>query len=225
VTELDLLKRKLDRERKARKQAEQILETKAIELFRANESLQQLNENLESQISQRTQDLQESEEKYRNVIDQATDIIYSTDEEGYFTFINPVGIEAFGFSQDEIIGKRYIDFVPEEYKPGLFQYYTKIKEGGVDNDYYEFPIKSKSGAVHWIGQNVNRVERSSNEVYFNAVARDITLRKKTERELEELRQALLQSEVKYRSVLENMDLGLMEVNTEGKIIRANSRQE
>ena len=219
MTELDLLKRKLERERNARKEAEQILETKAIELFRANESLQKLNESLESQINQRTQDLQESEEKYRNVIDQATDIIYSTDEEGYFTFVNPVGSDAFGFSQDEILGKRYIDFVPDEHKPGLFEYYTEIKEGGVDNDYYEFPIKSKSGDLHWIGQNVNRVERANGEVYFNAVARDITLRKKTERELEEVRQALLQSEVKYRSVLENMDLGLMEVNTEGKIIR------
>lgn len=219
MSEINFLKRKLARERQARKQAEQILETKAIELFRANEALQKLNENLETQIQQRTQDLRESEEKYRNVIDQATDIIYSTDEEGYFTFVNPIGSDAFGFSQDEIIGKRYIDFVPEDYKAGLFQYYTRVKEGGVENDYYEFPIKSKSGTLHWIGQNVNRIVRPNGEVYFNAVARDITLRKKTERELEEVRQALIQSEVKYRSVLENMDLGLMEVNTQGEIIR------
>ena len=219
MNEIDLLKKRLERERKARKQAEQILESKAIELFRANESLRKLNENLESQINQRTQDLQKSEEKYRNVIDQASDIIYSTDEEGYFTFINPTGSDAFGYTQDEILGRRYIDFVPEEFKAGLFQYYTNIKEGGVDNDYYEFPIKSKSGIIHWIGQNVNRVERPNGVVSFNAVARDITLRKKTERELEEVRQALVHSEVKYRSVLENMDLGLMEVNTKGKIVR------
>ena len=219
MSELELLKRRLERERTARKQAEQILESKALELFKVNESLQKLNESLESQINQRTQDLQKSEEKYRNVIEQATDIIYSTDEEGYFTFINPLGSNAFGFSQKDILGKRYIDFVPDEYKTGLFQYYTNMKEGDAESDYYEFPIKSKSGEIHWIGQNVNRITSESGEIYFNAVARDITLRKKTEKELEELRQALLQSEVKYRSVLENMDLGLMEVDTNGKIRR------
>ena len=61
---------------------------------------------LEDQIQERTRDLQESETRYRNVIDQATDIIYSTDEEGYFTFINPKGIDAFGYSAKEILGQR-----------------------------------------------------------------------------------------------------------------------
>lgn len=55
--EAELLKRKLERERLARKQAEQILEAKALELFQANEALIKLNDNLEDQIKQRTADL------------------------------------------------------------------------------------------------------------------------------------------------------------------------
>ncbi len=219
MNELEILQRKLNRERLARKQAEQILETKALELFQANDSLKKLNESLEDQISQRTKDLQESESKYRNVIDQAADIIYSTDENGYFTFINPRGSDAFGYTVEEIIGTRFIDFVIDEHKTGLYEYYTKIKKGGVANDYYEFPIRSKDGQIHWIGQNVNRVEVPNGDFYFNAVARDITLRKNTEKELDHTRQALQQSEVKYRSVLENMDLGLMEVDNKGIIVR------
>ncbi len=223
MDELELVKRKLNRELKARKQAEQILETKALELYEANESLRKLNESLEDQINQRTEDLQESESKYRNVVDKATDFIYSTDEEGYFTFINPTGSEVFGYTVDEILGTRYIDFVLEEYQPSLFEYYTKIRDGGAINDYYEFPIKSKDGKIHWLGQNINRVERPNGDFYFNAVARDITLRKNTEKELEKTRYAVQQSEVKYRSVLENMDLGLMEVDNHGVIVRVYDR--
>jgi len=219
MNELVLLKKKLEREQKARKEAERILEAKALELYKANEALLKLNESLEEQISKRTIELKESEAKFRNVIDQATDIIYSTDEEGYFTFINPIGSNAFGYSKDEIIGKQYINFVPDDYKKELFKYYTKIRDRGASNDYYEFPIQSKSGKIFWIGQNVNRIEKANGGFYYNAVARDITLRKTAEKELEKARIAIVQSEVKYRSVLENLELGLMEVNTEGEIIR------
>ena len=57
MEDLNLLKRKLEREKLARKQAEQILEAKALELFRANDALTKLNEGLEDQIKQRTADL------------------------------------------------------------------------------------------------------------------------------------------------------------------------
>jgi len=62
VKELDLLKKKLERERLARKQAENILEVKALELFKANQALHALNENLEQQVKDRTHALKKSEE-------------------------------------------------------------------------------------------------------------------------------------------------------------------
>jgi len=168
MTELELLKRKLERERIARKQAESILESKALELYDANESLKKLNDSLEEKILNRTKALQESEHKYRNVIDQASDIIYTC---------------------------------------------------GNISDYYEFPIRAKSGSIHWIGQNVNRIEQEDGRFIYNAVARDISLRKQAESDLEKARLALTQSEYKYRTVLENMDLGLMEVDKNGVITR------
>jgi len=62
VEQLDLLKRKLERERLARKQAENILEVKALELYNSNQALQVLNENLEQQVKDRTSALKKSEE-------------------------------------------------------------------------------------------------------------------------------------------------------------------
>jgi len=58
MKELELLQRKLDRQIAARKQAESILENKALELFEANKSLNKLNATLESQIKERTRDLE-----------------------------------------------------------------------------------------------------------------------------------------------------------------------
>jgi len=223
MDEIELLKRRLEREKIARKQAESILESKALELYEANESLRKLNDNLEEQISKRTLALQESELKYRNVIDQASDIIYTTDEDGVFTFINPIGSNAFGYTLEEIIGKQYIDFVPDDSKEDVYNYYLNLKDNKIPSDYFEFPIRSKSGTIHWIGQNVNRIEKADGSYSYNAVARDISLRKKAESDLSKARTALIQSEVKYRSVLENMDLGLMEVDRNGIITRVYDR--
>ena len=69
MTEIELLRRKLEREQKARKQAEAILEQKALDLFHANEELRQLNEHLEQRIVQRTKELERSEQKYRGIME------------------------------------------------------------------------------------------------------------------------------------------------------------
>ncbi|MEM9544579.1 MAG: PAS domain S-box protein [Bacteroidota bacterium] len=219
MDEVALLRRKLERERAARKEAERILETKAAELFDANQNLKKLNQNLELEIAKRTASLQESELRYRVLVEQARDIIYNVDDEGYFMYVNSTGIERFGYTEENILGRRYVEFIPEEDVAKEFAYYTMVKERGIKTDYHEFRVKSKSGDLFWLGQNVNRVENEDGSYYFTVVARDITQRKMTEAALEVAKLTLQKSEVKYRSIIENMDLGLMEVDTEGKILR------
>ncbi|MGK0316412.1 MAG: PAS domain S-box-containing protein [Saprospiraceae bacterium] len=223
MDEISLLKKKLEREKLARKQAESILETKAYELFKANESLHELNQNLESEITIRTKSLAVSEEQYRTVIEQARDIIYRVDDEGYFLFINRIGIKKFGYTEEEIINRRYTEFIPEEDLESEFSYYTKVRDSEITSDYHEFRIVSKSGDVFWVGQNVNRIIDSENTVYFTAVARDITQRKATEQALALAKIELQKSEMKYRSIIENMELGLLEVDNKGNILRVYDR--
>lgn len=51
------LQKRLERERSARKQAEQLLEQKSLSLYESNQHLAALTENLEQQVKQRTQEL------------------------------------------------------------------------------------------------------------------------------------------------------------------------
>lgn len=223
MDETSILKKKLEKEKLARKRAESILEHKSLELFKANESLRKLNLNLESEIVIRAKSLAISEEQYRTVIDHAKDIIYRVDDEGYFLFINKIGIKKFGYNEKEIVGRRYTEFIPEEDLQSEFRYYTEVRDSDVITDYHEFRIVSKSGDVFWVGQNVNRVIGSEGTVYFTAVARDITLRKATEQALHKAKTELQKSETKYRSIIENMELGLLEVDTQGTILRVYDR--
>lgn len=54
----DLLQRRFERERKARKEAEALLEAKSRELFEANQELRNLADNLESLVTERTAELE-----------------------------------------------------------------------------------------------------------------------------------------------------------------------
>ncbi len=63
MSEADAIKRALERERKARKQAEQIIEEKSLEIYRANKDLKELNLSLEGKILERTKELNKAKEE------------------------------------------------------------------------------------------------------------------------------------------------------------------
>jgi len=63
MEELEAIKRVLQRERKARKEAEAIIEKKSLEIYRANLELKNLNNSLEQKIKDRTSEIEASKEQ------------------------------------------------------------------------------------------------------------------------------------------------------------------
>ena len=215
----EILLRRLDREIQARKKAERIFEQKALELHDANKKLQLLNENLEKKFEERVLEFTKQERLYKQAIDFAQDIIFSINEEGFFTFMNPRGIEILKYPQEEIIGKHFIKLVKPEYRTNLIEHYVDVFTKKAKSDYKEFPVVTGENQVLWAGQKIYRVQNEDGTHYYSAVVRNITQRINTESELEKARLTLSKSEIKYRSVLENMNLGLMEVSTDGIITK------
>ena len=63
MTEVELLQKKLEREKRARQEAESLLEKKSLELYRANQELLASAAALEQRVTQRTEDLQEASKR------------------------------------------------------------------------------------------------------------------------------------------------------------------
>ncbi|QTR48124.1 response regulator [Thiothrix litoralis] len=63
IDQLTRLERRLERERRARKQAEQLLESKSLELYQANHELRAVASSLENTITTRTQELTEARDQ------------------------------------------------------------------------------------------------------------------------------------------------------------------
>lgn len=185
--ELALLKRKLEREKKARKAAESTLEEKSLQLFRSNERLKTLNSSLESQIEEQTRDIKASESRFRTIVETASDIIYRIDDYGVFTYANPIAIEKMGFSMEELSKMHFTDLIAPYAKEEVDQFYMHQFEQKIEQTYTEVPVVTKAGQTLWLGQNVIYVYNPDGSVLrVSAVARDITDSKVSKTRLENL---------------------------------------
>lgn len=211
MDQIELLKRWVDRERKARKEAELLLEKKALQLFSVNEKLKALNEQLEQKIVERTTELQDSELRYRQIVETASDIICKVSADGIIKYINPVTESILGYDEKEVVGKNLLDFVHPDYKVSFKDNIRNILKTNFESNYFEFPIKAKSGKTVWVGQNIQAVFNKNGKVQeLTVLARNVTERKIAEEKLK-------RSEEKYRGIIENMELGLLEVDPDHNI--------
>lgn len=159
------------------------------------------------------EDFSENQRAYRELVENVSDIIFRADKNGRFTFVNQTAIHITGYSNEELVGSHFNLFVREDFQSKLIGFYRFQFENNVQSTYIEFPIITKSKKEIWIGQTVNIHNLDSGEKEIIALSRDITDRKKAEK-------ALILSEDKYRSIIENLELGLLEVDKQGKIVRA-----
>ncbi len=214
VDDSNLLRRRLEREKRARVEAEAILEKKALELYNANEQLQHLNENLEQQIQAKLAELQESEQRYRQLIESVQDIIYKISPEGVFTFVNSVVEKLLGYTEQEFVGKHFTDIVAPGYRKATLAFYQSMLEERIDSTYSEFPVVAKDGRTVWIGQTVRFIESEGNIAELVAVARDISDRKLAESQLQ-------RTQTRLSTLITSLESGILVKDEQQRVILAN----
>lgn len=122
-----------------------------------------------------------SEEKYRNLFENARDIIFVGDGKGNVAFVNRA-VEEYGFKKEEIVGKNIIKFVPGKYWPELLKNVSKTVRGKPVEG--EIEIVTPRGRI-FAEYRSNPIMENNKVVGLQTTLRDITTRKKAEREIRE----------------------------------------
>lgn len=135
------------------------------------------------------------------IIEQSPASIVITDTNGIIEYVNPKFTEISGYTLQEAYGNnpRLLKTgytTPEEYK----EMWDTITSGNVWRG--EFRNRRKNGEVYWEQASISPIKSSTGAItHFVGVKEDVTPQKLAE-------QALKDSEMKYRRLVENLDEGI-----------------
>lgn len=128
--------------------------------------------------------LYKSQEQYRSVVENLKEVIFQTDKQGYWTFLNPAWREITGFTIEESVGKPVIDYVhPDDRKHNnqLLQLLIGRKE---DYCRYEIRYLTKDGGFRWIEVYARLTLDDQGQIIgTSGTLNDVTERKEAEEEL------------------------------------------
>ncbi len=148
--------------------------------------------------------------RYQLLVEAANDIIFEIDSEGFFTYLNPAALKISGYKKKEILGKVFLKVIRPDWRARTVEFYMNQMSNSIASTYFEFPGITATGEEIWIAQKVQLLEDEKGIIGLMAVGRDIT-------EFKLADEALRRSEEKYRGIIQNLEAGLMEVDTDEKI--------
>ena len=215
MNETEKWKERWQRERLAKKEAEKILEEKALELYLVNKKLKQLNSGLEEKIKERTRKLRYNQKLLGTLIQSLNGGILFEDENRKVLLVNNSFYDIFKLDHSiDLIG---IDCAKAS---------VALKDQFVNPECFFERIDDLLGRKEIVVGDLIRMtnnkilERDYIPIFLEENYaghlwhyRDVT-------EKYEAQEQLRKSEEKYRSIIENMNLGLLEVDNEGIIIKA-----
>ena len=188
------------------------LQTTTEELQGANEELQTTTEKLQAT----NEELELAGTYNRSLIEASIDPLVTIGADGKITDVNNSTEKVTGYNRDEIIGTDFSDYFtePEKAREG---YQQVFHEGFVRN--YELEIKHKDGHLTPVVYNASVYKDDDGKVIgVFAAARDITERKRNEKELK-------MASNYNRSLIEASVDPLVTIGPDGKITDVNNSTE
>ena len=155
-----------------------------------------------------------SEEKYRSVVNNIKEVIFQTDTNGNWTFLNLAWTEITRFSIKESLGKPFLDYIyPGDRQRNQVVFRTLI-EGKKDDSRYQIRYLTKLRGYRWIEVQARLTFSSDGKISGTTG----TLNDITEQKLAQ--EALSESVARERQKAEELEIALRELQrTEAKLIQ------
>jgi PAS domain S-box-containing protein len=147
------------------------------------------------------------ENYYELIVKNADDLIFQTDTNGNFTFVNEKCCEVFERSKSELLDLSILNVVEPAYQKRVRYFIDATLKERQKGKYKEFPILTPNGETKWLGQNLSTMTTPGAENVvkgFLGLARDITSKKKANSLIKEQNKAIMDSINYARRIQFNM---------------------
>ena len=161
--------------------------------------------------------LREGEERYRVLIDTAREGVWAIDAAARTTFVNRRMAEMLDYTEIEMFGRKVPEFLDGE-NASVFKEKLKRRKKG-RSDQYDMRFWRKDGTELWAIVNATPIFGADGHVVGSfAMVTDVTDRKQMENEL-------MNSEQRYRTLVENMPIVCFTFDREGRFLSWNRAAE
>ncbi|NBC16290.1 MAG: PAS domain S-box protein [Bacteroidetes bacterium] len=94
--------------------------------------------------------LRESERRYRSVIENTREVIFQTDPEGRWTFLNPAWTEILQYPVAESLETSFLEYIHPADRPAYAASFQKLMAQEVEAERHEIRYLTREGDVRWM---------------------------------------------------------------------------
>ena len=118
--------------------------------------------------------LLESENRYRDLVETSHDLIWTTDSNGRFTYLNAAAQAIFGLAPKDLIGRCFFDFEAGTSHISNRRFLSTLRKSG-EVKHYVTRLVTARGQDRWIGINARLIHDEAGATFgIRGTARDIT---------------------------------------------------
>ena len=158
-------------------------------------------------------EIREATKRFEKIAEMGEDGIIVFDEDSRIEFANQMASEIIGFSKDQILGREFFSLIGKRDEEFLEEMVMR-GEGLGEKVCTEMSLHAPQGRIKETEICIAPTQSEDGRIKTYAYVRDITERKKFERDLRE-------SEEKYRNLFERVRHGLFISSKEGKFLDCN----
>jgi len=167
-------------------------------------------------------ELKKSEAKYRLLVEGQTDLVVKVDTENRLLFVSPSYCELFGKTEEELLGKKFMPLVHKDDRESSEKSLKCVYQPPYIC-YHEQRAMTKDG-WRWLAWSDKAVlDEDQNVISIVGVGRDITERKKAEKELKTINKALKKRDEEFRQFIDSAPVAIAMFDTQMRYIAASLR--
>jgi PAS domain S-box-containing protein len=154
--------------------------------------------------------------RFRQMVESAGEVIFTTNLQGVFDYVNPAVFGILGYQPDEVVGRFFGDFIVPEWRHQVIGFYISQLQEQIARSSTEFPLAGRDGDERWVELTVNLLRTNDGSFSgFLGFLRDVSDRKAAEDALAEERNLL-------RTVIDLIPSSVYAKDTQLRYILANS---
>lgn len=150
--------------------------------------------------------LRQSEQRYRSVVEHQSDLVCRYLPDTTLTFVNDAYCRFFGKRRDELLGRRFIELIPEADRATALQYVESLVRSRKSQRYEHAVLMADGSVGHqlWIDHVITSADDTAEEL--QGIGRDITDRWRAEEALRQKEASLREAYERFRSLAHRLIL-------------------